>query len=628
MRKLAMVLLGLWISQAKATSPLQNTVSISPSDFLELERTKCFGSCPSYTVRIQADGQVTWKGADYVKVPGQATAKVSAEQARALIEKAIANNFWDLNAVYTAPVTDNPTYYTTLHVGSREKRVSNYYRMAPDWVNKLEGEIDSLANSDRWINGEAAGEIFTFLARRDLPVPPAGAPLVITVTRPRAGKSGATPLMIASLEGNLEEVKRLLAAKADPNAQDGSGWTPLIYAMFSRDGGEAVIPALLSAGANPKMQSFMGQTAAMAAVMSFYTPLQRLRLLVDAGADLNTQDKNGQTALMFAANSLMAIGNDTNSRYMDIAEMVTFMRGSGARTDLRDGIGLSVQDYILQIAQARPGYRTEYLKVKAILEGVTPGVHPPVGVGGRVIRPADTLEGYRATTVVLERVGNGVPAARATLSADGTFQFNAVPTGIYTASLLPFVSMTPPLIVAVSEKAVNGLEIQAPAAREVIIHPTVEGGGIVPAFGLVVVTALPGQKIGAPPRFQADTIRPFPSNLLPFVQENAGAMLMQIVRIGGTAQDETQMRFFLPSPWSNTPVLVSEPLPGGDFRITLPEGEYVFGAVVPMVGGRGLGNRNAYSVTSITRDSANIMTGGVKIQGTGSVKIGVAFKQN
>src|SRR5947209_16055953 len=33
-----------------------------PSDFVELQRTSCFGSCPVYTVRIHADGLVNWRG--------------------------------------------------------------------------------------------------------------------------------------------------------------------------------------------------------------------------------------------------------------------------------------------------------------------------------------------------------------------------------------------------------------------------------------------------------------------------------------------------------------------------------------------------------------------------------------
>ncbi len=33
-----------------------------PGDFVELQRTSCFGSCPVYTVQIRADGEITWRG--------------------------------------------------------------------------------------------------------------------------------------------------------------------------------------------------------------------------------------------------------------------------------------------------------------------------------------------------------------------------------------------------------------------------------------------------------------------------------------------------------------------------------------------------------------------------------------
>ena len=75
---------------------------------------------------------------------------------------------------------------------------------------------------------------------------------------------GRTPLHCAASDGRVEEVVRLLAASANPNAQDDHGWSPLHFAAQTVSPGAA--EALLAAGAQTKLTDSFGNTALWRAV--------------------------------------------------------------------------------------------------------------------------------------------------------------------------------------------------------------------------------------------------------------------------------------------------------------------------------------------------------------------------
>ena len=109
-----------------------------------------------------------------------------------------------------------------------------------------------------------------------------------------SNKSGETPLMIASIEGNLPLVKVLvLKHKA---MLDHISWTPLHYACAK--GQLDVAQFLIANGAIVDSMSLGNTTPLMMAVNSGNDQL--VKLLLDKGADLQLRNTNGLTAIDIA----------------------------------------------------------------------------------------------------------------------------------------------------------------------------------------------------------------------------------------------------------------------------------------------------------------------------------------
>ncbi len=109
-----------------------------------------------------------------------------------------------------------------------------------------------------------------------------------------ANQSGETPLMIASIDGNLPVVKYLvLSKKANLN---NPGWTPLQYACTK--GHLEVAQFLVANGAKVNALSPNNSTALMMSVMSGNEYL--VKYLLDNGADLKIRNQQGLTAIDFA----------------------------------------------------------------------------------------------------------------------------------------------------------------------------------------------------------------------------------------------------------------------------------------------------------------------------------------
>jgi ankyrin repeat protein len=109
---------------------------------------------------------------------------------------------------------------------------------------------------------------------------------------------GATPLWLASLNGNAATIGVLLEAGADPSAASDEGETALMVA--ARTGKIDAVNLLLARGADPNVkEQWRGQTALMWAAAEGYAPV--IETLVARGADVSARSNGGFTAILFAA---------------------------------------------------------------------------------------------------------------------------------------------------------------------------------------------------------------------------------------------------------------------------------------------------------------------------------------
>lgn len=191
-------------------------------------------------------------------------------------------------------------------------------RMRPDGRRELPSRSAGPARAER----PGAPSPSARQAGNVTPSPPAKA------EQASASRERSAALLTGAREGQLDNIKELLASGVSPNVRDASSFTPLMLSAVR--GHVPAIHALLDRGADINARSRGGVTPAMLAVINDRP--EALRALLGRGADVNARSGAGWTILTYAA-------------WKGDPELVRALMRHGANPDLVDKQGWTPREY-------------------------------------------------------------------------------------------------------------------------------------------------------------------------------------------------------------------------------------------------------------------------------------------
>ncbi len=115
-----------------------------------IERTGCFGTCPSYTFIVRSDGNFKYSGDKYAERTGDFIGTIPSWKFTELAQFIRDSDYMNLETDYRASVTDMPTTYTMVVMNGKKKTISNYAGAGPTKLWAIEQLIDDLMAKADW----------------------------------------------------------------------------------------------------------------------------------------------------------------------------------------------------------------------------------------------------------------------------------------------------------------------------------------------------------------------------------------------------------------------------------------------------------------------------------------------
>ena len=100
----------------------------SAEPFIFMKRTACYGTCPQYTVSIYKNGVIHYEGKLFVDKIGCFSSNIPMKQVKNLELALKQIDFFSLESVYQAPMTDVPSVITKVVLDNQEHKVIDQFQ--------------------------------------------------------------------------------------------------------------------------------------------------------------------------------------------------------------------------------------------------------------------------------------------------------------------------------------------------------------------------------------------------------------------------------------------------------------------------------------------------------------------
>lgn len=146
-----------------------------------LERSECYGTCPSYKVKIFGNGKLIYEGVRYVKIKGKISTEVTTKQFQELMAEIIKAGYFSLRNSYadgkdgcTAMSSDDSWAFISIQINKRKKSVKHYlgclggnnkFDRELQRLSELEKRIDEIVKIEHWVGTVEERRKFEYLKR-------------------------------------------------------------------------------------------------------------------------------------------------------------------------------------------------------------------------------------------------------------------------------------------------------------------------------------------------------------------------------------------------------------------------------------------------------------------------------
>ena len=136
-----------FIASINTTEPVSTTTSstlpVKESLLLSLERTPCFGKCPTYKYTILTTGKIIYNGSQNTKNIGSYTAQLNKSQLEEIKNQIKILDAFSLQDKYDAKVTDIPSTILVINIDGKKKKIYDRHG-APEKLKQFEKFVDKI----------------------------------------------------------------------------------------------------------------------------------------------------------------------------------------------------------------------------------------------------------------------------------------------------------------------------------------------------------------------------------------------------------------------------------------------------------------------------------------------------